>query len=93
VYAEIKTADGKSLKKLILSAIEAQHEMGKKLGFILEVIPDIGVYIIADSVETDMIPAKDLASMLTACGTEILNAKKIRGSVQIYDKTRYFLQF
>jgi len=92
MYAEILTAQ-KSLNKLILSAIEAQHEIGKKLGIILEVIPDKGVYIIAASNETDIIPPKDLALMLTSCGTEILKAKKIRGSVQIHDKQRFILQF
>lgn len=92
MYAEIKTADQESLNKLILSAIESQNEIVNNLGFILEVIPDQGVYIIASSSETDMIPLRDLSLMLTACGTEILKAKNIRGSVQVHDKPRFFLQ-
>ena len=93
MYAEIKTADKASLHKLVLSAVEAQGEIVSKLGFIVEVIPDKGVYIIAASKETDMIPPKDLALMLTACGTEILKAKHIRGSVQVHNRQRFFLQF
>lgn len=93
MYAEIKTAEKGSLDKLILSAMEVSHEIGKKLGFILEVIPGKGVYIIAESNETDQIPLKDLSLMLTACGTEILKTKDLRGSVQIHNKPRFVLQF
>ena len=93
MYAEIKTSDIKSLNKLIISAMEAQREIGQKLGFVVEIIPDKGVYIIAATSDLDMIPPKDLALMLTACGTDILKAKQIRGFVQIHNKPRFFLQF
>jgi len=93
MYAEILATDKESLNRLIISALEIQHKIIKTLGFNLEVIPEKGVFIIADSPETAMIPLKDLGLMLTACGTEILKRRSIQGSVQIHNRERLFLQF
>ena len=93
MFAEILVADKKSLDKLILSAVENQDEIIKKLRFMLEIIPDKGVYVIADSKETDLIPVKDPALMLTACGSELLKRGKIKGSIQIHKRARYMLEF
>jgi hypothetical protein len=93
MFVEILASDKKSLNKLILSAIENQDAIIKKMRFILEVIPNKGVYIIADSVETDKIPIRDLNLMLTACGTELLKRKDVRGSVQVYNRQRFVDEF
>lgn len=93
MFAEILVSDKKALDKLILSAIDCQDDIIKKLRFMLEIIPNKGVYIIADSNETDQIPLKDLALMLTSCGTEILKKRSIHGSVQIHNRKRYVLKF
>ena len=93
MYAEIFATDQESLNKLIISALEIQHKIIKTLGFILEVIPKKGIFIIANSAETDVIPLKDLGLMLTACGTEILKRRSIQGSVQVHNRERQFYQF
>ncbi len=93
MYAEILAVDQESLDKLIISAMELQEKIIKNMGFVLEVMPKKGVFIIASSDETDKILPNDLRLMLTACGTELLKKRAVQGSVQILNKERLVWEF